>query len=290
LLIEPTTYAGAIDLFTLAGARLIPVPMDGEGPDPGALERLVRPEVKGLYLMPNAHNPTGRTLSAERRRALVAWSRASGVPIIEDDYAASIVLEESENPPHLRALDGDVIHVSTFSKRLAPALRIGYVVAPVALRPVLMGLKRVVDLGTSAVMQHALAEFMERGYLRAHSSRMRKIYRAQRDTLSQALREHLPESLVWHLPACGVVMWIKLPNGLDPDRVSEEARKRGVLVSSSTQFAVGARPEPALRLIFSAEPEERLVEGARRLGKAVREVSSEQASPKAPAPELSEMI
>jgi 2-aminoadipate transaminase len=290
ILVEATTYAGAIDLFTLAGARLIPVPMDAEGPDPGALERLVRPEVKGLYLMPNAHNPTGRTLSADRRRALVAWSRASGVPIIEDDYAAGIVLDETENPPHLRALDGDVIHVSTFSKRLAPALRIGYVVAPMALRPVLMGMKRVVDLGTSAVMQHALAEFMERGYLRAHSSRMRQIYRAQRDTLSEALRKHLPESLVWHLPTCGVVLWVKLPNGLDPERVSEEAQRLGVLVSPSPQFAVGARPEPAIRLIFSAEPEERLIEGARRLGKAVRQVSSEQASPPTPAPELSEMI
>jgi 2-aminoadipate transaminase len=291
ILIEPTTYAGAIDLFTLAGARLIPVPMDAEGPDPGALERLVRPEVKGLYLMPNAHNPTGRTLSAERRRALVAWSRASGVPIIEDDYAAGIVLDESENPPHLRALDGDVIHVSTFSKRLAPALRIGYVVAPVALRHVLMGMKRVVDLGTSAMMQHALAEFMDRGYLRAHASRMRQVYRAQRDTLSEALEKFLPESLAWHLPTCGVVLWLKLPSGLDPERVSAEAQRHGVLVSPSTQFSVGAsRPEPALRLIFSAEPEERLVDGARRLGKALEQVSSEQASAPTPAPELSEMI
>src|SRR5690606_24506425 len=95
LLVEPTTYAGAIDLFTLAGARLTPVPMDAGGPDPAALERLVRPDVKGLYLMPNAHNPTGRTLGAERRRALVAWSKATGIPIIEDDYAAGIVLDES---------------------------------------------------------------------------------------------------------------------------------------------------------------------------------------------------
>jgi 2-aminoadipate transaminase len=290
LLTEPTTYAGAIDLFTLAGARLIPVPMDAEGPDPGALERLVRPEVKGLYLMPNAHNPTGRSLSAERRHALVAWSRASGVPIIEDDYAAGILLEESDSPPHLRALDGDVIHVSTFSKRLAPALRIGYVVAPVALRPVLMGMKRVVDLGTSAMMQHALAEFMERGYLRAHSNRVRHVYRAQRDALSEALQKYLPKSLAWHLPSYGVVLWIKLPNGLDPERVSAEAQRRGVLVSPSSQFAVGARAEPALRLVFSAEPEERLVEGARRLGKAIKHVASEQASAPAPVAELAEMI
>jgi len=291
VLVEPTTYAGVIDLFTLAGARLIPVPMDAEGPDPGALERLVRPEVKCLYLMPNAHNPTGRTLSAERRRALVAWSRGSGVPIIEDDYAAGIVLDEREPPPHLRALDGDVIHVSTFSKRLAPALRIGYVVAPAALRPALMGLKRVVDLGTSAMIQHALAEFMDRGYLRAHSSRIRQVYRSQRDALSEALHRFLPESTAWHLPTCGVVLWVRLPNGSDPERVFAAARERGVLVSPSPQFSVGgSRPEPALRLIFSAEPEERLVEGARRLGKALQQVSRGRASAPTPAPELSELI
>jgi DNA-binding transcriptional MocR family regulator len=290
LLVEPTTYAGAIDLFTLAGARLVPVPMDGEGPDLNALDRLVRPEVKGLYLMPNAHNPTGRTLGTPRRRALLEWSRASGVPIIEDDYAAGIVLEEAEAPPHLRALDGDVIHVSTYSKRLAPALRVGYIVAPPALRPVLMSIKRVVDLGTSATMQLALGEFMERGYLRAHGSRMRQIYRTHRDALSQALRRHLPAAFQWQVPSHGVVLWLRLPEGVDPERVSAEAQRRGVLVSPSPLFAVGARAEPAVRLIFSAEPAERLVEGAERLGKAVEQVLAERASAPPTAPEPSELI
>ncbi len=290
LLVEPTTYAGAIDLFTLAGARLVAVPMDAEGPDLASLERLVRPEVKGLYLMPNAHNPTGRTLGAPRRRALIAWSRASGVPIIEDDYAAGIVLEDGEGPPHLRALDGDVIHVSTFSKRLAPALRVGYVVAPAALRPVLIGIKRVVDLGTSATMQLALGEFMERGYLRAHGSRMRQIYRTHRDALSRALREHLPAACTWQLPSHGVVLWVRLPDGVDPERIRAEAERRGVLVSPSHLFSVGARPEPAVRLIISAEPVERLVEGARRLGKAIEQVLGERASAPSAAPGPSELI
>jgi DNA-binding transcriptional MocR family regulator len=290
LLVEPTTYAGAIDLFTLAGVRLVPVPMDAEGPDVQALDRLARPEVKGLYLMPNAHNPTGRTLGAARRRALIEWSRASGVPLIEDDYAAGIVLDDVESPPHLRALDGDVIHISTFSKRLAPALRLGYIVAPAALRPVLIGIKRVVDLGTSAAMQLLLGEFIERGYSRAHQSRMRQIYRAHRDALSQALRQHLPAACSWQLPSHGVVLWVRLPDGVDPERVAAEAQRLGVLVSPSPSFSVGARPEPAVRLIFSAEPAERLVEGARRLGKAVAHVLAERASTPALAPEPSELI
>jgi GntR family transcriptional regulator/MocR family aminotransferase len=293
LLVEPTTYAGTIDLFTLAGARLVPVPMDADGPDVTALDRLVRPEVKGLYLMPNAHNPTGRTLGTARRRALIEWSRASGVPLIEDDYAAGIVLDDGESPPHLRALDGDVIHVSTFSKRLAPALRVGYLIAPAALRPVLIGIKRVVDLGTSAAMQLGLGEFIERGYLRAHSSRMRQVYRSHRDALAQALRQHLPAACSWQLPSHGVVLWVRLPEGVDPERVGEEAQRRGVLVGPSPLFSVGARVEPAVRLIFSAEPVERLVEGARRLGKAIERVAAEMGSAgSAPAlpPEPSELI
>ncbi|HWO13587.1 MAG TPA: PLP-dependent aminotransferase family protein, partial [Polyangiaceae bacterium] len=290
LLVEPTTYAGAIDLFTLGGARLLPVPMDTEGPDVTALDRLTRPEVKGLYLMPNAHNPTGRTLGAARRRALIEWSRASGVPIIEDDYAAGIVLDDTEALPHLRALDGDVIHVSTFSKRLAPALRVGYVVAPAALRPALMSLMRVVALGTSATTQLALGEFMERGYLRAHGSRTRQLYRAQRDALSEALLEHLPSACTWQLPSHGVVLWVRLPDGTDPEGVSAEARRRGVLVSPSSLFTVGGRPEPAIRLVFSAETTERLVEGARRLAQAIERALAERSSPPPTAPGPSELI
>lgn len=273
LLVEPTTYSGAIELFTLAGARLVTVPTDASGPDPAALERAYRPEVKALYLMPNAHNPTGRTMPAERRRALVAWSRAAGVPIIEDDYAAGLELEPEQAPiPHLRALDGEVIHVSTFSKRLAPALRMGYVVAPAALRPVLTSTKRVVDLGASLVLQQALAEFMERGYLRAHGGRMREVYRARRDALEGALKKSLPPGVHWHTPTHGLVLWLTLPAGLDAERVADEAERAGVLVGPGSLWSVGARSAAALRLSFSAEPEARLVEAARRLGKVLKQL------------------
>lgn len=296
LLVEPTTYSGAIELFTLAGARLVTVPTDSSGPEPAALERAYRPEVKALYLMPNAHNPTGRTMPAERRRALVAWSRAAGVPIIEDDYAAGLELEPEQEPlPHLRALDGEVIHVSTFSKRLAPALRMGYVVAPAALRPVLTSTKRVVDLGASLVLQQALAEFMERGYLRAHAGRMREVYRTRRDALESALTKSVPPGVRWQTPTHGLVLWLTLPAGLDADRVAEEAERAGVLVGASSLWSVGARPAAALRLSFSAEPEARLVEAARRLGKVLKQMLArarhvEPAEPERAAEGLLEVI
>lgn len=274
VLVEPTTYAGALDVLELVGARLVGVPMDGSGPDPAGLERLYRPDVKALYLMPNAHNPTGRTLPAERREQLVSWSRATGVPIIEDDYAAGLELEPGEALPHLRALDGEVIHVSTFSKRLAPALRLGYVIAPWRLRPVLVSMKRVVDLGTSLVLQHALAEFIERGYLRAHTARMGEVYRARRDALVRALGRALPERARFEVPTHGLALWLELPPELDADRVAEEAERAGVLVGPSRLWSVDSRSEPALRLSFSAEPEARLVEGARRLGKVLSRLSA----------------
>ena len=276
VLVEPTTYAGAIDLFGLAGARLVPVPVDAEGPDPDALRRLGRPDVKALYLMPNAHNPSGRTLSAERRRALLNWSRDAGIPIIEDDYAAGLHLEEEAPPPHLRALDGDVIHVATFSKRLAPGMRIGYLVAPQQLRAALLPLKRVVDLGASVFLQHAIAEFLERGYLRAHEARTNREYRARRDALDAALRRHLPKGITWDVPRFGVALWLRLPSSLPPERVYEEAYRRGVLVGPSAHWSVGARPEPGVRLTFCAEPSERLVEGAKLLGKACKQLLADE--------------
>jgi DNA-binding transcriptional MocR family regulator len=274
VLVEATTYSGAIDLFTLAGARLVPLACDDEGPLPDALERVNRSDVKALYVMPTGHNPSGRTMSAERRRALVAWSRDAAIPLIEDDFVAGLSLEDRAAPPHLRALDGDVIHLSTFSKRLIPSLRVGYVVVPPALRDSLRSMKRVVDLASSAILQHALAEFIERGYLAAHMTRTTREYRARRDTLSAALRKNLPDEIQWRLPMHGIVLWLSLPKALEPDAVYEEALRQGVLVSPSSMWSVDPRLSPGLRLAFCAEPEDRLVEGARRLGKAIKTLLS----------------
>lgn len=272
ILVDAATYSGAIDVFTLAGARLVSVPSDEEGPDVAALERAAAKGAKALYVMPNGHNPTGRTMSTARRRALVAWSQSFGIPILEDDYCAGLVLDETRAEPHLRALDGNVVYLSTFSKRLIPALRVGFVVAPAPLHTVLGRMKRVVDLGTSPVMQHALAEFMERGYLRAHMARVTREYRARRDALAEALEKHLPAECTFHLPTHGIVTWVSLPRAVSPDDVHAEAMRQGVLVSPTAMWAADASAEPGIRIAFCAEPSDRLVLGARRLGKAIRTV------------------
>ena len=275
-LVDPMTYPGAINLLTLAGARLIAVPSDAEGPALGALERLKSSGAKGLYLMPNCRNPTGDCVSPARRRALIAWSRESGIPLIEDDYGADLSLADVAPPPALRALDGDVLHIGTFSKKLVPALRVGYLVAPPALRRALVAIKHSMDLGTSSLLQHVLAEFLERGYLRAHLKKVLPIYRRRLEVLDASLRQHAPSIIRWSKPARGVVMWVPLPAGVDPDHVFEEARRRGVLVSASPAFQADATPAAGLRLAFCAEPEKRLIEGGKRLGEALRAVTKEK--------------
>jgi GntR family transcriptional regulator/MocR family aminotransferase len=269
LLVDEYTYIGALTAFGATGARIIGVPSDAEGQDMSALRRLARDGAKGFYLMPNCGNPTGASISIERRKQLVEWSHEAGVPLIEDDYGAELELEDAPTPVALRALDPEVLYVGTFSKRLIPALRMGFLVSPPALRRQLVALKHSMDLGTSALMQHALAEFIDRGYLRSHLRRILPEYRARRDALEAALREHLPGDVVWEHPRRGVFLWLRLPPRHDPELVFEEAKRRGVLVSPSTLHSVYRPARGALRVTFCAEPPGRLVEGARRLGEAL---------------------
>jgi DNA-binding transcriptional MocR family regulator len=289
-LVDASTYTGTLNLLSAAGARLHGVPSDDDGPELDALERLARSGAKGLYLMPNCHNPTGATISPARREELIAWSRRAGVPLIEDDYAAELHLDGPPSPPAMRALDGDVIYVGTFSKKLIPALRIGFLVAPSALAPRLIALKHAMDLGTSALLQHALAEFLERGWLKPHLGRTIPEYRRRRDALERALRAHMPRSIDWRKPHHGVSLWIPLPAPLDPEAVFDEAQRRGVVVSPGTLSCVALddRRRPGIRMTFCAESVERVAEGGRRLAHAIHAVAGRDRRPRGarPAPQV----
>lgn len=282
-LTEGRTYSGALNILTACGADVIGVPGDDEGPDMRTLRALGRRRPKGLYLMPSSRNPTGTSISEPRRKALVDWSQEAGIPLVEDDYGADLELEPGTTLASLRSLDSDVFHVGTYSKKLIPALRVGFIVCPPTMRGPLTRLKHAMDLGTSTLLQHALAEFLERGLLQAHLARVTSAYRQRRDALAAALRESLPEEVTFKLPDRGVVLWLSLPPGVDPEIAYEAARLEGVLVSPGSVYTVtdatgpapGRVPSPAgLRLTYCSEPAERLVEGAHRLGRALKKVLS----------------
>ncbi len=266
---QELTYGGAVEIFAAAGARMLGAPSDGQGPDMTWLRGAGRPKV--VYLMPSHVNPTGECIAHARREELAAYSREVGVPLVEDDYAADLDLDGVPAPPSLRALSGDAIYISTYSKRLIPALRIGFVLCPPALAPHLASLKHATDLGTSTLMQYALAEFLDRGYLEPHVERIRVAYRERREALVRALEKHLPSAIRFTVASRGVTVFLWLPPDLDPEHVFEEARRRGVLVSPSTLHrADRASPAPAgVRLTFCVEKPARLEEGARRLGAAL---------------------
>ena len=266
-LTDASTYHGALNLLSTAGARLIAVPSDDEGPSLEALARVGRAGVKGFYLMPNCQNPTGLRLSLARRQAFVTWSHQVGVPLVEDDYASDLDLDGKPPLPALRSLDGEVVYLGTYSKKLIPALRIGYLLCPPALLPHVAALKHSMDLGTSGLLQHALAEFLGRGYLQAHLVRVLAEYRRRRDALEDALKKHLPASVTWRHPEAGLQLWLPTPT-IDPELLYAEALQHGVLISPGTLNAVGVEPQLGLRLTYCAEPEARLVQGARLLGKA----------------------
>lgn len=269
VLTHAATYAGALQVFAASRAHVVGVPSDGEGPDLEALRRLGARRPKLLYLMPNHANPTGACMSRARRASVLAWARDAQVAVIEDDYAADLELEGAPLPPALRALDPDVIHIGTFSKRLIPALRIGYVVAPAELKPHLVAMKHTTDLGCSALHQLALAEFLDRGYLVAHLNRIQPAYRARRDALLDALRARLPNEIRWQRPTRGLSIWLELPPHVDPERVFEEGKRKKVLVAPGHHYAVDDQTQPGVRLNFCWEPEERLRQGAERVATAI---------------------
>jgi len=266
--LDSLTYPGMTNVVIGAGARVVAVPGDEEGPSILAMER-VASQAKGYYAMPRGHNPSGITMSPRRCEALLDWSHQHGVPIVEDDFSSDLGLDDEAPPPALRSLDREVIYVGSFSKKLIPALRIGFVVCPPALRPVLVTLKHTLDLGNSVLLQYALAEFLDRGYLQAHLARIVPEYRARRAALEAGLAAHLPADIRWQRASGALHLWLSLPPGYNPEQVADEARRHGVVVSPSTLYAIEQRESPGLRLTFCAESPQRLREAARRLGRAL---------------------
>lgn len=277
LLIEESTYSGAMNAFSVAGARLVTVPWDNEGPDMAALQSLARTGAKAFYTVPNCHNPTGRIVSLARREQLIQWSHENGIPLIEDDYGERLDVDGQPPLPPLRALDPEVVYLGSFSKKLIPALRLGFLLSPPALKAVLTPVKHAMDLGASGLMQYALSEFLARGYLKAHVAKTVPEYRRRRDALEAALREHVQSvapGTTWSTPRKGVILWLTLPDGITSDRVFDEAQRRGVLVSPGALFTLDERrASSGIRLTYCAEPVERLEEGARALGAAIAAVA-----------------
>src|SRR5438270_991368 len=282
VLVEAPTYLGALQAFNVYGAEYVTVPIDKDGLQTDRLEDALRSWLKFMYILPNFQNPAGVTLSLERRREIVLLADRYGIPIIEDDPYGQLRYEGEHLPP-LVVLDrgnlrrdngyslGNVIYLSTFSKTLAPGLRLGWIVAPPDVIGKLVQLKQGADLHTSTFTQMVAYEVVRDGFLDQHVKKIRKVYRERRDVMLQALSEYFPPEVTWTHPQGGLFLWVTLPEGMNSQKLFEAGLKENVaFVPGDSFYANGQEGLGHLRLNFSNAEPQQIREGIRRLSIAVK--------------------
>jgi 2-aminoadipate transaminase len=272
VLVEEPSYLAALQCFGLTGAQAIPVPCDDGGLDPDALEALIaehRPTL--LYTVPTFHNPTGRTLSLERRLALARMAERTGVWIVEDDPYGELRYSGEALPSvaSLPAAHGRTLAISTLSKIVAPGLRIGWVRAPRMLLRSLTIAKQAADLHSSTVDQAAAARWLADTDLPAHIERLRAEYGARRDALLSGLGAALPPGSTHNHPDGGMFVWARLPDGWDAGALLQRALDRDVAYVPGAPFFSGPPDVATLRLSFTAHGPAEIALGLERLTQAL---------------------
>lgn len=264
-------YVGAIQAFRLAGARLQAVPSDGDGfrvdDFEAALGRGARPAL--VYVVPNFDNPTGVTLSMERRQRLAALADRYGFVIVEDDPYAALRWRGADLQS-IATFSDRVVGIRTVSKLLCPGLRVGFVISPPALADAMVLLKQALDLHTSTLAQRAVHELLATpGFVAAQVRRLRPLYRTRAEALTGALRAHLGPQFEFHEPSGGMFVWGRFVGDLDSRALLPRAIDHGVAFVPGHAFAVVAEHRSAMRLSFATVEPDQLREGVRRLAAAV---------------------
>jgi DNA-binding transcriptional MocR family regulator len=270
VLVENPTYLAALQCFGFAGARVVAVPTDGDGVIPEALEELVlRERPKLLYLIPNFQNPTGRTLPLSRRRAVASIAARHGLWIAEDDPYGELRFEGAYEP-WIASLDeaaDRTILLGSFSKIMAPGMRLGWLRAPAGLARACVIAKQAADLHTSTVDQAAAARYLADRDLDAHLGRVRTAYRARRDALLGGLPTALPAGSSWNRPEGGMFVWVRLPAGRDATDLLRTAITYDVAYVPGAPFFAADPDAGTLRMSFTTHTPEEIAEGLIRLAK-----------------------
>jgi 2-aminoadipate transaminase len=269
VLVETPSYLGALQSFSLYQPEFRSVPSDEEGLLPDALSGELCAKARFLYALPNFQNPTGRTLSLERRHALVEAAARHHLPIIEDDPYGELRYRGLPLPGLLGLAQGSgatVIRLGSFSKVLAPGLRLGYIAAPAPLLAKLAQAKQATDLHTASLTQMAVHEIVNSGFLESHLPGIRSLYQRQCTVMLEALAAYFPKEARWTHPDGGMFIWVTLPSGMDTTALLEAAIQEKVAFVPGAPFYAEAGPRNTLRLSFVTVPEERIREGIARLG------------------------
>jgi GntR family transcriptional regulator/MocR family aminotransferase len=268
--VEAYGYKMAWEAFRRTGARLVPVPVDGDGIDLDRLEALAQAErLRAVYVTPHHQYPTTVLLSPGRRLRLLELARKKRFAILEDDYDHEFHYDGRPVLPLASAdRSGTVVYLGTLSKILAPALRIGFVVAPPPVVEKLAHLRMFVDRQGDQLTEYAVAELLEDGEVQRHARRSRKIYQGRRDALCASLRRRLGASVSFQVPSGGSALWLKVSPELDARKWAECAIRNGVDLLPAWNFAFDGKPHPYFRLGYAHFSETELDEAVKRLAAA----------------------
>lgn len=269
--VEALGYPPAWRVLELAGARLVVLPVDGEGARIDALESALRDgPIAAVYVTPHHQYPTTVSLSAGRRLRLLDLAREHGFPILEDDYDHEFHYEGRPHPPLASADPHEsVLYVGTFSKVLAPGLRLGFARGRPDRIERMVELRRVTDRQGDSVLERAVADLVDEGELPRHVRRMREVYRARRGALADALREHLGGALAFDVPSGGIALWGRVAAGIDDEAWVGRAREHGLGLRIGRHFSATGERVPGLRLVFSRHDEGELRAAVRALAAAL---------------------
>jgi 2-aminoadipate transaminase len=283
IVVESPTYLGALQAWNAYGAQYIAVPSDENGMDVDKLEEALRIGPKFIYVLPNFQNPSGTTLSLERRQKLVELADKYGVPIVEDDPYGQLRFE-GDHLPSLVWLDsqyrgddgcytGNVIYLSTFSKLLAPGIRLAWVIAPEQVIRKLVMSKQAADLSSPAFNQMVAYEVGKGGFLDEHVKVIRRVYKERRDVMIEAMEELFPSNVRWTHPLGGMFLWGILPEDMDAAEVLKKAIERKVAFVPGASFHPNGGGKNTMRINFSYSNPENIREGVARLGTVLKEFS-----------------
>ncbi|HSI52802.1 PLP-dependent aminotransferase family protein [Ideonella sp.] len=250
--VETPTYLGALQAFAPFEPLFTSVASDDQGPLPDAISALPHdaPGTRFLYVLPNFQNPTGRVMGEARRQAVVAAAQAARVPLVEDNPYGDLWFDQAPAAPLAARWPEGTVYMGSFSKVLAPGLRLGYVVAPAALTPKLLQAKQAADLHTPSFNQRMVYEVIRNGFLDQHIPTIRARYKTQRDTMAQALTEHMPAGTEWAAPQGGMFFWLRLPAGCNAMAQLPKAVAAGVAFVPGEPFYAHAPDIRTMRLSF----------------------------------------
>ncbi|WP_050401470.1 PLP-dependent aminotransferase family protein [Bradyrhizobium embrapense] len=275
VLIEQETYQGSLNRLTRLGVNAVGIPLDGDGIRIDALaaaladhrRRGITP--KYIYTIPTVQNPTGSILPESRRAEMLKLSKEYGVPIFEDDCYADLIWN-GERPPAIYAMSkhGGVIHIGSFSKSIAPALRVGFIVAPWEIMSRMLPMKT--DAGSGALEQMVLSEYCT-PHFATHVPKLTRGLRAKLDTLMEALNEQFGTSAEFEAPKGGIFLWVKLPDNVDTMKLYQAALAAGVSINPGPEWSTSkAHSTSRLRLCFASPSHEQIREGVAVLAEVCR--------------------